>query len=69
MNKIILGQNVDLMKDKNYWQVKFEKKDAKVKKLTQELEEFKFQADNAQHNPVVEDPAEMQVAGAIVESD
>jgi hypothetical protein len=68
MNKIILGQNVDLMKDKNYWQEKFEKKDAKVKKLTQELEEIKFQADNAQHNPI-ENPTEMQVAGANIESD
>jgi hypothetical protein len=72
MNKIILGQNVDLMKDKNYWQEKFAKKDAKVKKLTEELQEIKFQADNTdlmQYNPIVTDSAEMKVMGANVESD
>jgi hypothetical protein len=60
INKIILSQN--------YWQEKFDKKDSKVKKLKSELQEFKFQADNAQHNPI-EDPAEMKVMSASVESD
>lgn len=67
MNKIILGQNVDLSKDKNYWQVKCEKKDAKVKELKLQLDELKLLADYVQHNP--EDPVVMQMAGMMNDSD